>query len=95
MSKVISFIRQALLLALPIIATCLYPLITLSAINRLEIPTDIMLMPAGIATLFAIAAGAALACIRRPETRRFTSMLFSAFILFIFAFRDLVGLISG
>ena len=90
MSKVISFIRQALLLALPIVATYLYPLITLAAVNRLEIPTDIMLMPAGIATLFAIAAGAALACIRKVETGRFAAMLLSAFILFIFAFRDLV-----
>ena len=90
MSKLISFSKQALLLALPIVATCLYPLITLAAVNRLEIPTDIMLMPAGIATLFAVAAGVALACIRKVETGRFAAMLLSAFILFIFAFRDLV-----
>ena len=90
MSKVFSFIKQALLLALPIAATCLYPLITLAAVNRLEIPTDIMLMPAGIATLFAVAAGIALACIRKAEMGRFAAMLLSAFILFTFAFRDLV-----
>ena len=90
MSKLISFSKQALLLALPIVATCLYPLITLAAVNRLEIPTDIMLMPAGIATLFAVAAGIALACIRKVETGRFAAMLLSAFILFTFAFRDLV-----
>ena len=91
MSKVTSFIKQSLLLALPIAATCLYPLITLAAVNRLEIPTDIMLMPAGIATLFAFAAGVALACIRKAEMARFAAMLLSAFILFSFAFRDLVA----
>lgn len=91
MSKLTSFTKQALLLALPIVATCLYPLITLAAVNRLEIPTDIMLMPAAIATLFAVAAGIALACIRKEEAGRFAAMLLSAYILFIFAFRDLVG----
>lgn len=90
MSKLTSFIKQSLLLALPIAATCLYPLITLAAVNRLEIPTDIMLMPAGVATLFAVAAGIALACIRKAEMGRFAAMLLSAFILFTFAFRDLV-----
>ena len=90
MSKLTSFIKQSLLLALPIAATCLYPLITLAAVNRLEIPTDIMLMPAGVATLFAVAAGIALACIRKAEMARFAAMLLSAFILFTFAFRDLV-----
>jgi hypothetical protein len=89
-SKVFSFIKQSLLLALPIAATCLYPLITLAAVNRLEIPTDIMLMPAGVASLFAVAAGIALACIRKAEMGRFAAMLLSAFILFSFAFRDLV-----
>lgn len=90
MSKLTSFIKQSLLLALPIAATCLYPLITLAAVNRLEIPTDIMLMPAGVATLFAVAAGITLACIRNAEMGRFAAMLLSAFILFTFAFRDLV-----
>jgi len=89
-SKVISFIRQALLLALPIIATCLYPLITLAAVNRLEIPRDIMLLPAGIAIGTALAIGSALACIPRHGIARFASILLSAFILFTFAFRDLV-----
>lgn len=90
MSKVIPFIKQALLLALPISASCLYPLITLAAVNRLEIPTDIMLMPAGVAILFAVVAGVAIACIRSAEMARFAAMLLSAFILFTFAFRDLV-----
>lgn len=90
MSKLTSFIQQSLLLALPIAATCLYPLITLAAVNRLEIPTDIMLMPAGVATIFAVLSGVALACIRKLEIGRFAAMLLSAFILFTFAFRDLV-----
>lgn len=90
MSKVASFVKQSLLLALPVAATCLYPLITLAAVNRLEIPTDIMLMPAGVATMFSVLSGVALACIRKVEISRFAAMLLSAFILFTFAFRDLV-----
>ena len=90
MSKVTSFLRQALLLALPITATCLYPLITLAATNRLEIPVYVMLMPALIATVIALAIGSALALIRKPGMAQFASILLSAFILFTFAFRDLV-----
>jgi len=89
-SKLTSFIQQSLLLALPVAATCLYPLITLAAVNRLEIPTDIMLIPAGVAAVFAVLAGFALACIRKVEIGRFAAMLLSALILFTFAFRDLV-----
>ena len=90
MSKVTSFLRQALLLALPITATCLYPLITLAATNRIEIPVYVMLMPALIATVIALAIGSALALIRKPGMSQFASILLSAFILFTFAFRDLV-----
>ncbi|MEY3601040.1 MAG: hypothetical protein RL169_284, partial [Armatimonadota bacterium] len=43
-----------------------------------------------VATLFAVAAGITLACIRNAEMGRFAAMLLSAFILFTFAFRDLV-----
>jgi hypothetical protein len=89
-SKVTSFLRQALLLALPITATCLYPLITLAATNRIEIPVYVMLMPALIATVIALAIGSALALIRKPGMAQFASILLSAFILFTFAFRDLV-----
>ena len=90
MSKLISFTKQALLLALPIVATCLYPLITLAAANRFEIPLNLMLMPAAIAIGIALAIGSALACIPRHGAARFASILLSAFILFTFAFRDLV-----
>ncbi len=90
MSKVITFLKQALLLALPITATCLYPLITLAATNRFEIPITVMLMPAIGAVVLTLASGLALACIRKPEVSRFVSMLLSTFILFTFAFRDIV-----
>jgi hypothetical protein len=82
--------KQALLLALPITATCLYPLITLAATNRFEIPITVMLMPAMVAVVLALVSGLALACIRRSEVARFASMLLSTFILFTFAFRDIV-----
>jgi len=89
-SKVTSFLRQALLLALPISVTCLYPLITLAAANRLEIPIDVMLVPALLAVLLALAIGTALAFIRKPGVAQFASIVLSALILFTFAFRDLV-----